>query len=176
MTKHLIDDGIIEACQHGDSDAFRLVFETYKDRVYSIALCFFDGNEATAKDITQEVFIKVWRNLGRYQREIKLTTWMYKITTNQCLDYLKSAHRKRQSNKVNVELSHQIPDVRSAEGNVDDREQFPELARKIHLAGHEKDLIDVAIQRRRDFHRAGITTLDHPFLPGLLLRGHLKFG
>ena len=47
---------------------------------------------------------------------------MYKITTNQCLDYLKSANRKRQLNKVNVELSHQIPDVTSGESNADDRE------------------------------------------------------
>ena len=45
MTKHTIDDGTIEACQRGDSEAFRLVFEAYKDRVYSIGLCFFDGNE-----------------------------------------------------------------------------------------------------------------------------------
>src|SRR5262249_38550665 len=46
MTKHHIDARTIEACQRGDSEAFRQVFEAYKDRVYSIALCFFDGNEA----------------------------------------------------------------------------------------------------------------------------------
>src|SRR5262245_66237449 len=63
MTKHIIDDQTIEACQRGDSDAFRLVFETYKNRVFSIALCFFDGNEAAAKDITQDVFLKL--KIGR---------------------------------------------------------------------------------------------------------------
>ena len=45
MAKHIIEDGTIEACQRGESEAFRLLFESYKDRVYSIALCFFDGNE-----------------------------------------------------------------------------------------------------------------------------------
>ena len=63
MTSHTIDDRTIEACQRGDSEAFRLVFQGYKDRVYSIALCFFDGNEATAKDVTQEVFLKLMTTL-----------------------------------------------------------------------------------------------------------------
>ena len=59
MAKHIIEDGTIEACQRGESEAFRLLFESYKDRVYSIALCFFDGNETIAKDVTQDVFVKL---------------------------------------------------------------------------------------------------------------------
>ena len=51
MTKQTIDDSTIEACRRGNSDAFRLLFEAHKDSVYSIALCFFNGDEAAAKDI-----------------------------------------------------------------------------------------------------------------------------
>ena len=58
LRDHTIDDQTIEACQGGDSDAFRLLFEAYKDRVYSIALCF-EGDEDSAKDITQHVFLKL---------------------------------------------------------------------------------------------------------------------
>ena len=54
MPKNMIDESTIEAFRSGDREALRLVFETYKDRVYSIALCFFNGNDAAAKDITQE--------------------------------------------------------------------------------------------------------------------------
>ena len=50
MAKQIIDDSTIEACRRGDPDAFRLLFEGYKDRVYSIAVCFFDGNEAIATE------------------------------------------------------------------------------------------------------------------------------
>src|SRR5262245_59500125 len=86
MTKHIIDDGTIEACQRGESDAFRIVFETYKDRVYSMALCFFDGNEATAKDVTQEVFLKLMTGISQFENRSEFSTWLYRLVTNACLD------------------------------------------------------------------------------------------
>ena len=86
MAKPIIDDGVIEACQRGDSDAFRLLFETYKDRVYSIALCFFDGNEAIAKDITQDVFVKLLTAMSQFQNRSEFSTWLYRLVTNTCLD------------------------------------------------------------------------------------------
>jgi len=93
MTKQTIDDGIIEACQRGDSDAFRLVFEAYKDRVYSIALCFFDGNEAVAKDITQDVFLKLMTTITQFQHRAEFSTWLYRLVTNACLDRRRSLRR-----------------------------------------------------------------------------------
>jgi RNA polymerase sigma-70 factor, ECF subfamily len=93
MAKHIIDDGTIEACQRGDRDAFRLVFDTFKDRVFSIALCFFDGNEATAKDITQEVFLKLMTTISQFQYRSEFSTWLYRLVTNACLDRKRSIRR-----------------------------------------------------------------------------------
>ena len=93
MTKQTIDNGIIEACQRGDSDAFRLVFEAYKDRVYSIALCFFDGNESVAKDITQDVFLKLMTTITQFQHRAEFSTWLYRLVTNACLDRRRSLRR-----------------------------------------------------------------------------------
>jgi len=93
MTKHTIDDGTIEACQRGDSEAFRLVFEAYKDRVYSIGLCFFDGNEAAAKDITQEVFLKLMTTISQFQNRSEFSTWLYRLVTNACLDRKRAFRR-----------------------------------------------------------------------------------
>jgi RNA polymerase sigma-70 factor (ECF subfamily) len=93
MTKHIIDDRTIEACQRGDRDAFRLVFETYKDRVFSIALCFFDGNDAAAKDITQEVFLKLMTKIAQFQSRSEFSTWLYRLVTNACLDRKRSLRR-----------------------------------------------------------------------------------
>ena len=93
MTNHHIDGPTIEACQRGDSDAFRLVFEAYKDRVYSIALCFFDGNEATAKDITQDVFLKLMTTISQFQNRSEFSTWLYRLVTNACLDRKRSLRR-----------------------------------------------------------------------------------
>src|SRR5215510_7434743 len=93
MTKYINDDRTIEACQHGDSEAFRLVFETYKDRVFSIALCFFDGNEAAAKDVTQDVFLKLMTTISQFQNRSQFSTWLYRIVTNACLDRKRSLRR-----------------------------------------------------------------------------------
>ena len=93
MTRQTIDDQTIEACQRGDSDAMRLIFETYKDRVYSIALCFFDGNEATAKDITQEVFLKLMTTIDQFQYRSQFSTWLYRLVSNACLDRKRALRR-----------------------------------------------------------------------------------
>ena len=115
MTKHHIDGPTIEACQRGDSDAFRLVFDAYKDRVYSIALCFFDGNEATAKDITQDIFLKLMTTISQFQNRSEFSTWLYRLVTNACLD------RKRAFRRFLVFRStpeHELPDRR---GSLEDK-------------------------------------------------------
>lgn len=93
MTKHIIDDSTIEACQRGESEAFRLIFETYKDRVFSIALCFFDGNEAVAQDITQDVFVKLMTTISQFQGRSQFSTWLYRLVTNACLDRKRALRR-----------------------------------------------------------------------------------
>src|SRR5215210_6518251 len=77
---------VIEACRSGDREAFRQLFETYKDRVYSVALHFFGGDEATAADITQQVFLKLFSKIGQFQGDAEFTTWLYRLTTNACID------------------------------------------------------------------------------------------
>jgi RNA polymerase sigma-70 factor, ECF subfamily len=79
-------EAVIEACRAGDRDAFRQLFERHKDRVYSIALYFFGGDEATAHDVTQQVFLKLFTRLGQFRGESEFSTWLYRVTTNACLD------------------------------------------------------------------------------------------
>lgn len=72
--------------------------------VYAVAFRFF-RNAADAEDITQEVFIRLWRGLSSYQPErSKLSTWLYRITTNCCLDM-----QRKQAGRVKV--SHALPEA-----------------------------------------------------------------
>ena len=84
---------VIEACRRGDRDAFRLLFEKHKDRVYSVALYFFGGDEATACDVTQAVFLKLFTRIGQFHGESEFATWLYRLTTNACVD--ESRRRRR---------------------------------------------------------------------------------
>jgi RNA polymerase sigma-70 factor (ECF subfamily) len=84
---------VIEACRRGDRDAFRQLFETHKDRVYSIALYYFGGDEATAGDITQQVFLKLFTKIGQFQGESEFTTWLYRLAANACVDEQRKRRR-----------------------------------------------------------------------------------
>jgi RNA polymerase sigma-70 factor, ECF subfamily len=81
---------VIEACQRGDDDAFRVLFETHKDRVYSIALRY-SGNSTAAMDIAQDTFVKLLSNIGQFRGDSSFESWLYRLVVNTCLDH----HRKR---------------------------------------------------------------------------------
>ena len=93
LRDHSIDVRTIEACQGGDSGAFRLLFEAYKDRVYSIAICYFDGDEDSAKDITQQVFLKLMSNISQFESRSEFSTWLYRLVVNACLDRKRALRR-----------------------------------------------------------------------------------
>jgi len=80
------DREVIGACQRGDYDAFRLLFETHKDRVYSIALRY-SGDEAEAMDIAQETFLKLLSSIQDFRGDSSFESWLYRIVVNRCLDH-----------------------------------------------------------------------------------------
>lgn len=85
-----VDGEILAACQRGDVEAFRQLFEGYRTRVYSIAV-HFSGDAAIAHDITQQVFVTVYTSIGKFRHEAQFDTWLYRIVVNACLH----EHRRR---------------------------------------------------------------------------------
>jgi RNA polymerase sigma-70 factor (ECF subfamily) len=79
------EERLIEACRQGDRESFRQLFELHKDRVWSIALHFI-GEEAAARDITQQVFLKLFTAINHFRGEAGFSTWLYRMTVNACLD------------------------------------------------------------------------------------------
>src|SRR5687767_4039913 len=86
VAEQLIDGRIIEACQQGDRAAFQLLFETYKDKVFSIAVYSNGGDRALADDITQQIFLKLFTAIRQFRGESEFTTWLYRLVVNACLD------------------------------------------------------------------------------------------
>ena len=76
---------LVEACQRGERDAFRTLFETYKNKVYSIALRFA-GDEASAMDIAQDTFLKLFSSIHDFRGDSAFETWVYRMVVNSCLD------------------------------------------------------------------------------------------
>jgi RNA polymerase sigma-70 factor (ECF subfamily) len=82
---------VLAACRRGDRDAFRLVYETYKDTVYSMALYFFRGDAATAADVTQQVFLKLMDRIGQFNGQSAFSTWLHRMVANACVDRTRGA-------------------------------------------------------------------------------------
>jgi RNA polymerase sigma-70 factor, ECF subfamily len=68
-----------------------VLYETYKDKVYSIALYYFHGDAALAADVSQEVFVKVITGIVGFRGNAGIGTWLYRLTANACTDRRRSA-------------------------------------------------------------------------------------
>ena len=86
MADQLIDGRVIEACQQGDRAAFQLLFEAYKDKVFSIAVYSIGGDRSIADDVTQQIFLKLFTAIRQFRGESEFTTWLYRLVVNACLD------------------------------------------------------------------------------------------
>ena len=86
MADQIINGRVIEACQRGDRDAFRVLFETYKDRVYSIAVYSIGGDKSVAEDVTQQIFLKLFTAIQQFRGDSEFTTWLYRLVVNACMD------------------------------------------------------------------------------------------
>jgi RNA polymerase sigma-70 factor (ECF subfamily) len=93
MNTQVPDSELIAAVKAGDTGAFEELFRRNQRRVYSVALTFFGGRTQSAEDITQQVFLKFYTNLKRFRGDARVSTWLYRITINLCIDEQK--RRKR---------------------------------------------------------------------------------
>lgn len=72
-----------------DKIRFQNLYQAHYPMVNRLCLGFLKGDSDQAKDLNQEVFIQVWNNLGKFREESSPKTWIYRITVNTCLNYLK---------------------------------------------------------------------------------------
>ncbi|MBN1624758.1 MAG: sigma-70 family RNA polymerase sigma factor [Clostridia bacterium] len=84
---------LIIKCQNGDYDAFEELVRAYSDRAYSVAFGVM-GNHHDASDMTQDAFIKVYKNIGKFNFQSSFNTWLYRIVKNTCIDELRKNKRR----------------------------------------------------------------------------------
>lgn len=86
---------IIERVLGGDANAFEELVLRYEKTVYSLAVRMVSDREDAA-DMTQEAFIKAYNSLSSFRGDSRFSVWLYRITTNVCLDFLRSKSRRPQ--------------------------------------------------------------------------------
>ena len=122
------ENGVIRSVLDGNINDFEQLVTAYEKNVYNLALRMV-GDPDDAADITQETFIKAYRALGSFRGDSKFSSWVYRIASNVCLDFLRSRSRRAQ-----VPLSFENED---AEGEIElpDMSQNPEkvLMKKLSM-------------------------------------------
>lgn len=86
--KPYTDEQLITNCLKGDEEALEVLIKRYLKPIYSFTFRFV-GDGQTAEDITQETFVKVWRNLKKFDKNKKFKTWIFAIAKNTCFDWQK---------------------------------------------------------------------------------------
>lgn len=96
------DTSLIDRCVEGDEDACRRLVETHQAMVFQLALALL-GDREEALDVSQEVFLRVFRTLTRFRGDATLRTWIYRIVVNQARNRQRSWTRRRRDAQVSLE-------------------------------------------------------------------------
>ena len=116
------EGALVQRAQAGEETAFREIVERYQSKVFSIVYGIL-RNHNDAEDIAQQVFTKVYFSIGSFDFRSSLLTWVYKITVNECYDYL----RKRKVRRLVYESDFSQEDALRAEGMEQARDQRPSV-------------------------------------------------
>lgn len=85
---------LIEACKRGEPAAFRQIYEMYKDKLHSLAF-YMTGDREAARDITQQVFLKLFSSIVTFQHRASFSSWLFRLAVNVCRDYQRSLSRMK---------------------------------------------------------------------------------
>lgn len=127
----MADSDLIVRAAAGDPAAFQTLVERHRAMVYRIAFQF-SGNHHDAEDIAQDVFIKVFRSLAAFRHDAQLSSWLYRIVMNACID-----HRRRQVPVASVagdEAQQSLLNLREAAPSPEQRAYAGELGARLEAA------------------------------------------
>ena len=94
MDKEIPSEDLMTRIAKGDDDAFEILVNRHQASVLNLIYRFI-GDRTQAKDLAQEVFIRVWQAAKTYKPDAKFTTWFYRIAAKLCFNELKSARRRK---------------------------------------------------------------------------------
>jgi RNA polymerase sigma-70 factor (ECF subfamily) len=97
------DEALVQACQRGEVEAFRTLFEQYREPVFRLAYRL-TGNADDAEDLAQEIFVRVFERIGTFRGESAFSTWLYRLAMNVCLN-----HRRQPQTRESLDVLENEP-------------------------------------------------------------------
>jgi len=151
------DAELVDRCKEGDLEAFDLLVGRYQDRVYGYT-CRMLGDPETAREITQDVFLRAYRYLGRFRGDAKFSTWLFTIVSSTCKNaqsYYGLRARHSADLSRNTEPGEQGPD--GPFEKISDRKHLPEEAVEQRELGN---LVKKSLSELPEHYRQVITLKD----------------
>jgi RNA polymerase sigma-70 factor, ECF subfamily len=154
---HAIDE-IIQRCLNGDQSAWETIVRLYWRRVFNIAYKFV-GKHDQAEDLTQDVFLKLFKSLDTFDRRANFQTWLISVSRNLCIDHYRSVRKERETMNRDVDPADLSPvsTTRSPHAELEQRDRVEllrlalgKLAPTLRTAVMLRDIQELSYQEIAD--------------------------
>nr|WP_207754398.1 sigma-70 family RNA polymerase sigma factor [Pseudoflavonifractor phocaeensis] len=142
---------MVQRARQGDEDCFAALVEQNQGRIYNLALRMV-GNPDDAAELCQEAFLNAWKGLGKFQGDSSFATWLYRLTSNVCIDFLRK-EKRRSALSMTVSLD---------DGGEEQQADLPDERYSPHAEAERRE--------RQDTLRAGLAALSEEHRKVLVLR------
>lgn len=102
------DNNFINDLKQGKQFAYGKLIDDFQQKVFSTCISFVPNKE-DAEDIAQDVFVEVFRSISKFKGDSKLSTWIYKITTNKCLEFIRKKNTKKRFGFLKSIMGNDVP-------------------------------------------------------------------
>jgi len=142
---------LISLISNGDRDAFKIFIEKYQKFVINV--CYkFVNNPDDANDVAQEVFIEVYKTIGKFRFDSKISTWLYRIAVNKSLNFLRDNKRHKDVQSFSEISESDLPQL---------QDSTPESE---YINKERKKVIDLAIDSLPEMQKAAFILIKKDFL------------
>ena len=142
---------LVQRARQGDEDSFSALVEQNQGRIYNLALRMV-GNPDDAAELCQEAFLNAWKGLCKFQGDSSFATWLYRLTSNVCIDFLRK-EKRRSTLSMTVSLD---------DDGEDQQADLPDERFSPHAEAERRE--------RQDTLRAGLAAMSEEHRKVLILR------
>jgi RNA polymerase sigma factor (sigma-70 family) len=104
----LTENEYIGGLQNHNANAYGRLLDDFQQKVFATCISFVPNKE-DAEDIAQDVFVEVFNSIGKFKGNSKLSTWIYRITTNKCLEFIRKRNTKKRFAFLQSITGNEIP-------------------------------------------------------------------